>query len=79
MTIFRIPEIYRACDVRYYFDCDFATLARRKRDRDRSERDKPDAIIDAQLAWMWGEYQSDRTLRCDPEICVIVPTLRQVV
>ena len=73
MTIFRIPKIYHRCHVRYYLDCDFATITRRKRDRDRRERDKPAAVIEAQLAWMRIAYQADQALRADPTIAVLGP------
>lgn len=71
MTVLRDPVIHRRCQVRYYLDTDFATIAARKRDRDRRERHKPFEIIEAQLEWMRTEYQADQVLRADPDVIVL--------
>lgn len=71
MTVLRLPEIRRRCQHAIYLDPDFDTIAARKRDRDRRERNKPDTVITAQLAWMRREHAADLALRADPAIQVV--------
>ena len=73
MTVLREAAIHGRCQARYYLNTDFDTIAVRKRDRDRHERHKPTAIIEAQLAWTRGEYDADQALRDDPGVTVLTP------
>lgn len=68
MTILRIPEIRRRCQCGVYLDPGFDTIAARKRERDRLERNKPEWVIEVQLAWMREERTADRSLRDDPRV-----------
>jgi uridine kinase len=60
MTIFRVPEIARRCDYRFYLAPDLTTLEQRKRMRDRADRRKTPEVIEAQLRWVRAEYEYDR-------------------
>jgi uridine kinase len=71
MTILRLPEIRRRCQHAIYLDPDFAAITARKHARDRRERNKPEAVIAAQLSWMREEHAADRALRDAPSIQVI--------
>lgn len=73
MTVLREAAIHARCQVRYYLNTDFATIAVRKRDRDRHERHKTAAVIEAQLAWMRTEHDADQMLRDDPGVTVLTP------
>lgn len=73
MTVLREAVVHARCQVRYYLNTDFDTIAVRKRDRDRHERHKPPEIIEAQLAWMRTEYDADQVLRDDPSVTVLAP------
>ncbi|MEV7227308.1 AAA family ATPase [Polymorphospora sp. NPDC051019] len=68
MTIFRIAEIADCFDLRYYLDTSFDVLAERKRARDKSERLKPAAVIEAQLQWLADEHRQDAELRARPDV-----------
>jgi hypothetical protein len=71
MTVLRLPGIRRRCQHAIYLDPDFDTITVRKHARDRRERNKTEAVIAAQLAWMREEHAADRALRDDPAIQVI--------
>ena len=71
MTVLRLPEIRHRCQHAIYLAPDFDTITARKHDRDRRERNKPEAVIAAQLAWMRDEHAADHALRDDPAIQVI--------
>ncbi len=59
MTIFRIPEILRGCDLHYYLAPDMEIVRKRKWARDLSERNKSPEIIEGQLEWIEREYRWD--------------------
>jgi uridine kinase len=71
MTIFRIAQIADCFDLRYYLDTSFDVLMERKRARDKSERLKPAAVIEAQLRWMADEHRQDAELRARPDVVLL--------
>jgi uridine kinase len=71
MTIFRINELGRCFDLKYYIESDFETLAERKRVRDRTERQKTADVIEAQLRWIAEEYRRDARLRARTDVVLL--------
>lgn len=71
MTILRFPAVDACLDSRFYIDTEYATIAERKRSRDRRDRNKPTEIVNAQLDWMAAEHKKDATLRNRRDVTVL--------